>query len=458
MKPACPRLSALLSSALALGLCAGQATAAGTLRYTVAVDGDPRAGHHVVRQSGDGETRVSFAYMDRGRGTRLEERYTLAPDGTYLRYDAEGTTHGGPVDETYRRAPGETGLYLPEGGSPARLGVAITALAREPGGAVPLRGGGTLRAEVIGGLDLIRRGQRRTVDLLALTGLETVPVLAWATHGPEPRLFAHLGRDGVLVVEAGWESVADALQQRQRRAVAEEVRELEERTAHRPGGPLLVRGARVFDSERGVLGPPASVLVSDGRIVAVDAGGDAPRDAGAAQVVDADGLSLLPGLFAASDPDGWIAPLQLAHGVTTLHPDVRGAATGSTAGAGTGGMGTVVDRLARAVDAGAKPADVLRAATWGAAEAAGMLEARGSITPGKRADLVLVDGDPTTDIAALRRTALVLRDGALHYPAEIRRAYGLPHDTAPRRPAAPLPPKRSRLEPGKRELPGQFPG
>jgi imidazolonepropionase-like amidohydrolase len=32
-----------------------------------------------------------------------------------------------------------------------------------------------------------------------------------------------------------------------------------------------------------------------------------------------------------------------------------------------------------------------------------VLEDRGSVTPGKRADLVLIDGDPTTNIADIRK-------------------------------------------------------
>ena len=64
------------------------------------------------------------------------------------------------------------------------------------------------------------------------------------------------------------------------------------------------------------------------------------------------------------------------------------------------------DELALLVDAGLSTAEALRAATSTAAHAFS-LDDRGAITPGLRADLVLVDGDPLTDIAAARRVLRV---------------------------------------------------
>ena len=62
--------------------------------------------------------------------------------------------------------------------------------------------------------------------------------------------------------------------------------------------------------------------------------------------------------------------------------------------------------------AGLSPADALRAATRGPAEAFG-LEERGRLTPGARADLVLINGDPRTDITATLSIAKLIRNGAI---------------------------------------------
>ncbi|HEY0745394.1 MAG TPA: amidohydrolase family protein [Steroidobacteraceae bacterium] len=71
------------------------------------------------------------------------------------------------------------------------------------------------------------------------------------------------------------------------------------------------------------------------------------------------------------------------------------------------------------VKAGIPANEVLRIATWNGATYARVLSDRGSIERGKRADLILIDGDPTRDISAIRNVALVLQDGDAYYPAEL---------------------------------------
>jgi imidazolonepropionase-like amidohydrolase len=80
--------------------------------------------------------------------------------------------------------------------------------------------------------------------------------------------------------------------------------------------------------------------------------------------------------------------------------------------------GVDVAELRLLVEAGLDPGRALAAATSLAAAHLG-LEGRGRIAPGAGADLLLVDGDPLADLAALERVRLVARDG--HLPANSRR-------------------------------------
>lgn len=71
------------------------------------------------------------------------------------------------------------------------------------------------------------------------------------------------------------------------------------------------------------------------------------------------------------------------------------------------------------VTIGFTPLEVLSIATRNAAESLGRLEDLGTIEPGKRADLVLLEADPLTDIANTRRIAAVVADGRFYGEADL---------------------------------------
>jgi imidazolonepropionase-like amidohydrolase len=60
------------------------------------------------------------------------------------------------------------------------------------------------------------------------------------------------------------------------------------------------------------------------------------------------------------------------------------------------------------------PTEILRAATSTAAEAIGLPD-RGVLQTGKRADLIVVEGDPTRDLQALDRIRAVMKAGAWYH-------------------------------------------
>ncbi|MEO5866329.1 MAG: amidohydrolase family protein, partial [Sphingomonas sp.] len=63
------------------------------------------------------------------------------------------------------------------------------------------------------------------------------------------------------------------------------------------------------------------------------------------------------------------------------------------------------------VEAGFSPVEAIRIGTLNGATYLGLSARIGSIAPGKDADLVLVDGDPSRDIAAIERVSTVFKDG-----------------------------------------------
>jgi len=93
--------------------------------------------------------------------------------------------------------------------------------------------------------------------------------------------------------------------------------------------------------------------------------------------------------------------------------------------AGTDGAGIeLVRELEIYQQAGFTPAEALQSVTILPARVVGADKRTGSIAIGKEADMVLVDGDPSKELGALRRVLTVVSDGYLMDADELRKAAG----------------------------------
>lgn len=77
------------------------------------------------------------------------------------------------------------------------------------------------------------------------------------------------------------------------------------------------------------------------------------------------------------------------------------------------------------VDAGIPPAKSLQIATFNAARLLKQEKELGSIAPGKRADFLLVEGNPVEHISDIRRCRRVMRDGILYKSDDLYAAVGI---------------------------------
>ncbi|HEX8234161.1 MAG TPA: amidohydrolase family protein [Caulobacteraceae bacterium] len=75
--------------------------------------------------------------------------------------------------------------------------------------------------------------------------------------------------------------------------------------------------------------------------------------------------------------------------------------------------------------AGIPNADILYAATLGAASVNHHDKDLGSLEPGKLADLVLIDGDPSRNISDIRKASLVIKDGTVFDPKRLYSEVGI---------------------------------
>ncbi len=300
-----------------------------TLQHTILFLGQP-AGVQLTRTGDDGSIHVEYAYLDNGRGPKLQEQILLAPDGTLRHYRVRGSsTFGAAVDETFTRQRdrarwhsgterGEARLtgpafYLPVEGSAEPYAILVRALLARPDAGLDALPAGRLRAErmlahgIPGGPE---------VELYAITGLGLQPSYLWLEAGGDRRLFARIRPGSAHLVLQGWEAQSPTLERLQVEADAARLRAIAARQARRYASPVLIRNVRVFDAATSSLGEPQDVYLHDGRIAALYPAGSPAR--GAATVIEGGGRALLPGLFDMhTHEDPWNALLQIAGGVTT---------------------------------------------------------------------------------------------------------------------------------------------
>jgi imidazolonepropionase-like amidohydrolase len=92
---------------------------------------------------------------------------------------------------------------------------------------------------------------------------------------------------------------------------------------------------------------------------------------------------------------------------------------GTDAVAGAHGR-NIEEAIVRVRDGGQPPMDAIVSMTSGSAESLRLADTIGSLRPGLQADLIGVDGDPLTDITALRRVIFVMKGGRIYRNEPVR--------------------------------------
>jgi imidazolonepropionase-like amidohydrolase len=66
------------------------------------------------------------------------------------------------------------------------------------------------------------------------------------------------------------------------------------------------------------------------------------------------------------------------------------------------------------VDAGMPPMEAIKAATTSAADLLGISDQTGSISKGKFADIIAVDGDPLQNIKDMKNVSFIMKQGKIY--------------------------------------------
>ena len=299
-------------------------------RYAVRM-ADNRAGVLATWTSSDGARHNFFAFNDRGRGPNVTTRVVLDGSGLITELDAIGNDYyKSPVNERFRLADGQaTWKNKAEHGEKAVRAPTLyapldatvpdeieNALLAAPGHRLPLLPEGEAAIERVEEREVDIAGRKEKVTLYEDIGFGFTPSPIWLDENR--RLFAS-GSEWFSIVREGAESAWPALLSAQKAHVTARGAETTRRLQKKLGAPLLIRRARLFDSETATVREGMSIRIVGPRIAAV--GPDAtvaavPGD----ETLDARGRMVLPGLWDMhvhlGDWDDGV--LHMAAGVTTV--------------------------------------------------------------------------------------------------------------------------------------------
>jgi imidazolonepropionase-like amidohydrolase len=289
------------------------------------------AGEAEVRIEPDGRRLGHFTFNDRGRGPDIRTELTLDALGMPRTFHATGHDYlKAPVDERlddhggtlawrstseHGEAPAGSGWYSALNNAFEDSGAFVQALLRAPDHHLKLLPSGEAWIEEDVAREVEIGGVKQRLHRLAIAGLGFEPFLTWIDGDNE--FFASVS-SWSSVIRTGAEAAISTLVADDQAWAAARAGKLATELAHRPpAAGLAIIHARLFDSVRRTIVPDATVVVIGDRITAV--GDVATPVPPGAQVIDAHGRTLLPGLWDMHVHLGSVAGLlDLASGVTTV--------------------------------------------------------------------------------------------------------------------------------------------
>lgn len=345
--------------------------------------GDNESGNMKSWLAEDGTYKYEWEFNDRGRGPHLVESINLDENGFISALEIIG--HNYLKDTVYEKfenngekakwnSTSETGLATAKNGHYLGInsGFGNTELM--------LRNMMASKAEVLelypsgnvklSGVKKFTFGDTLELQLVEYNGLAFTPSYVWLDENN--RFFAYPS-SWLTFIRDGYEGLKQELLDHQTNSEKEYYKKLAQILTQVPEGKVVFKNANIFDANKVTLIANQHVVVSDGKIESIiDGTSEVPEEA---QVIDAGGKTLLPGLFDMhghlSRPDGL---MNLAAGVTSVRdmansfdlPDIKKEFNNNTvlgprilimsgfidkAGPYAGPIGKIINNLEEGLDA-----------------------------------------------------------------------------------------------------------
>lgn len=278
----------------------------------------------------DGRIAYRMSMSLRGWLTETDEVITIGPDRRPTAIAIRGFTDSGDATETFTVDPDGTARwktavdagsapyaarrYTTYGGPPLASEQEVAALVAAGPKGIDLLPSGHATLTVGAPTQIDGPQGRKTVRLAFMRGYGFSPSPVWLDENN--RLFGYAGV--VSMLPAGYEAAGPILKDAQDKATAIAVRDVAHAfltPAHRT--PTLIDHVLLFDSIAGTYLPDRAVLIADGKVAKVGAGGTLAAPKGAT-ILDGRGRTLLPGLWDAHQHvgDDWSLLQNVATGMT----------------------------------------------------------------------------------------------------------------------------------------------
>jgi hypothetical protein len=326
----------MIPTLFALAAATAAPAAADTARFVVLNHG--RLAGDMVIAAHDTGVLVRYHHTDRNRGQRVQTEYRFGDAGVPIRVEVrplDAAARAGDVNErfeaigdsaTWSRGRSEGGVRLDapafyRAGSNTPYDRALLAawLLDQPGRRGSVLPGGTATASVLADTIAPTAAGTERVRFIEITLPGGVSSNVWIDADGD--LFAS-GIGWFITVRPDAQDALPLLRGIEMALVDERTDRIAAALMPAAIDALVIRGADVFDTERGVLVPDRTIIVRGDRIAEVGARDSVAVPAGA-RVIEADGMTVMPGMW---DMHGHLqhfspfraAPLQLAAGITTV--------------------------------------------------------------------------------------------------------------------------------------------
>jgi imidazolonepropionase-like amidohydrolase len=279
----------------------------------------------------DGRLAYRYSQSLRGWITEIDEVVTLGADGLPAAIAIRGVTPNGDAAETFAikdgkaswvatadkgEVPANGGYYLATGGANIANATLTRKLVEAGSAGLNLYPTGHATLALGPKLQITGPDGPKTIQLAFTRGILSTPTPVWLDD--KGNYFGTA--DVISVIPAGYEKNVPAMIRAQDEATAAQIKAITHRfLTDEAKAPVLFDHVRLFDADAGGFVEDQAVLVRDGKIAQVAAGGTVTSPAGV-RVVDGRGKTLVPGLWDSHlhVSDDWNVLTNVATGITSF--------------------------------------------------------------------------------------------------------------------------------------------